>query len=121
MAGTVTVSEETFGSVKKIQWDWLSDASGDANKATTNPYEGEILFAVFEPDSGGTQPTDQYDVVINDPDGYDVLVGVGADLSNAANVYKLKAAMGAVKADVLNLVVSNGGNAKGGLVTLFIR
>ena len=42
MAGTVTTTEETFGSVKKITFDWLSSAGGAADATTTKLYNGII-------------------------------------------------------------------------------
>src|SRR3972149_747282 len=102
--GTVTVTEETYGSVKKVLFDWLSvDGGGDAGKArktTTNAYNGVLERAIFVPDGGGTQPTNAYDVTVEDEDGYDVLIGLGADLSNAAAVSKAHSnGLGAVAND----------------------
>ena len=124
--GTVTVTEETYGSVQKVLFDWLSvDGGGDAGKArktTANAYNGVLLRAVFVPDGGGTQPTAAYDVTVEDDDGYDVLIGLGADLSNAAAVSKAeKDGLGAVANDHLTVSVTNAGNAKGGAVILYIR
>lgn len=117
MAGTVTVSEERHGTLKKVHFTWTSSAGGAADGSTTKAYNGVLLRAVFVP--GGTTPTDQYDVVVNDADGYDVLAGHGANRSNAA-AETVVSAMGAVANDVLTLGVTNGGNAKGGEVILYI-
>jgi hypothetical protein len=121
--GTVTVTEERVGSVKKILFDWLSENgganAGKAQKTTTYAYNGTVARAVFVPDSGGTQPTDEYDVTVTDADGIDVLDGLGANLSNAATVTK-SAGLGLVANDTLTLNVTNAGNAKGGTVTLFL-
>ena len=119
--GTVTTVEITHTSIKQVQWDWLSTAGGAAGDTTTSYYNGRVISAVFEPDGGGTQPTDLYDVVVNDADGYDVLAGQGANLSNAATVYKVEANLGAAGESKLTLSVTNAGNAKGGKVTLYIR
>ena len=121
MTGTVTTTETTHPSVKRVQWDWLSTAGGAAGDTTTSYYNGRVISAVFEPDGGGTQPTDLYDVVVNDADGYDVLAGKGANLSNAASVYAMEANLSAVSESKLTLAVTNAGNAKGGKVTLYIR
>jgi hypothetical protein len=88
MAGTVTLIENVIGSVKKIEWDWLSDAAGDADQESVEVYNGELLFAAYTPDGGGTQPTNLYDVVVNDADGVDILGGDGIDKSNAAAVFQ---------------------------------
>ena len=123
MAGTVTVTENApINGVTRIQFDWLSDASGDATKTTSNAHSGHVMWAVLEPDSGGTQPTALYDVTVTDSDGYDVLNGGGANCSNAANVYKAaEDKLGMVYSSTLSLTVAAAGNAKGGKVTLFIR
>ncbi len=124
--GTVTVTEETFGSVKKILFDWLSENGGaddgKATKTTTNVYNGVLERAVFVPDSGGTQPDNLYDVEVLDADGYDVLIALGLNLSNAAAVSKSHAdGLGAVANDKLTLSVSGANSAKGGVVILYLR
>jgi len=120
MAGTVVTTEETYGSVKKVKFDWLSAATGAADATTTNAYNGLVIMAGFEPDSGGTQPDDNYDVTVKDADGYDILAGQGANLSHAAAVTKV-ASMGGVANDTLTLGVTGANAAKGGIVTLYIR
>jgi len=121
MAGTVTVSEEYFGGLLKVDWDWLSTAGGAADLVTANAYTGIVTRAVFIPDSAGTQPTDLYDVTVTDEDGADVLLGLGANLSNAATVQKHQGdGLGCVANDKLTVNVTNAGNAKGGRVILYI-
>lgn len=121
MAASVTVSEETFGSVKKITWSWTSAADGTASGTTTNTYNGKLERLVVIPGSAGDQPTDNYDLVINDGDGVDVLMGVGGNCSNA-NTEQAKAdALGVVANDQLTLEVTNAGNAKSVTVHLYLR
>lgn len=124
MAETCVCTEEIHGTVKKIAWDWLSAADGSVGsvtgRVTTNTYNGAVLRAVFVPDAAATQPSDNYDVVINDADGYDILAGQGANKSNAAAV-TVVASMGAVANDTLTLGVTNAGDSKGGIVYLYIR
>jgi len=120
MAGTVTVTEHRIGSVKKVEWSWISDGSGDADLITTKLYNGELVFAVYTP--GGTTPTADWDVVINDADGNDVLAGDGIDKSEAAITYQPAAtSLGAVAQSTLNLVVENAGDTKNGKVAIYIR
>lgn len=121
MAGTVTVTERTHTSVKKITWDWLSDASGNADLVTTAAYDGVIQRLVTVPDGGGTQPTDLYDLTITDGDGLDVLLGAGANRSNASTQQVASSSLGVVAGDTLTLNISNAGNAKGGVTHLYIR
>lgn len=121
-AQVVTKTEVTYTTVKKITWDWLSTDLGVVTSATTASFDGELIAAVFDPDAAGTQPTNAYDVTITDADGMDVLSGLGADLSNAATVIKKHTdGLGAVAGSVLTLNVSNAGDAKGGIVALYLR
>jgi len=128
MAGSVSITYSETRTVKKITLDWTSNASGDAT-VDTKALSGQILRVCFIPDSGGTQPTDQYDVVLNDADGIDVLEGLGANLSNSTSTDVVPVVtdgnagnMQPVAVDgVLSLAVSNAGNSKGGKVILYIR
>ena len=121
MAGTVTISEERFGSVKKILFDWISDASGDADAQTTKAYNGKILAVVTDPDDTDA-PTDNYDVTVTDQDGIDVLNGAGAnrDTANTEQVTD-ESLLGVVANDRLTVNVSNAGNANAGKVYVYIR
>lgn len=121
MAGTVTKVEETNGSITKITYDWLSDASGDVSaSATTAILDGQIIGVLFEPDSGGTAPSDLYDVTLLDADSRDLLFGQGMNLPQALDVAVLEN-LGQITNDALSLVVDNAGNAKGGVVVVYVR
>jgi hypothetical protein len=62
MAGTVTASEETYGTVKKITLAWTSATSGDVSgTATSNAYSGAISRFVTVP-STSAAPDLNYDV-----------------------------------------------------------
>lgn len=121
MAGTVTVTEEVGGGVSKVSFAFTSDATGAADGATTRVYTGAIMRVVFAPNTSTTQPTDLFDVVINDDDGADALMGNGANLSNVANTQKgQNDGLGVVKNTALTLGVTNAGNAKTGAVHVYI-
>ena len=120
MAGTVTITEETFGTVKKVKFAWTSDASGNADKTSAEAFSGAIERLVTVPD-GSDAPTDDYDVVVNDEDGNDVLMGAGADRDTANTEQVLASSLGIVANDKLDVVVSNAGNAKKGTVILYLR
>lgn len=120
MAGTVTVSEETSSIVKMIVWSWTSTAGGAADLSTAEYYSGRVIGANFVPGAGGVQPTDQYDVTITDKNGLDVLLGTGANRSNAA-ADPVQGDLGCMSTSKLTLNVSGAGNAKSGTVYLFIR
>ena len=121
MAGTVTVTEETYGTVKKLAWAWTSDASGDASGTTsTNAYNGAISRLVTVPD-GSDAPSPDYDIVVNDEDSTDVLMGAGTDRHTSTTEQVLASSLGFVANDKLSLVVSAAGDTKKGTVYLYIR
>lgn len=123
MAGTCTYTEETHGVVKLIAADWASDASGNVSgTATTGYYNGKLIYAAFDPDAGGTQPSDNYDVTVLDKNSIDVIHALGANKSNAANVEVDEYdGLGAVANSQLTVTVTNAGASKGGVVYLWIR
>ncbi|HEY3363952.1 MAG TPA: hypothetical protein VGK74_02715 [Symbiobacteriaceae bacterium] len=121
MAGTVTIAEETYSTMKKIAFAWTSTAGGIATATTDGAYSGEIRRLVTVPGTAGAQPTDQYDVTVNDQDGTDVLMGAGANRSNAATEQVLASSLGVVANDTLALSITNAGNAKSGTVYLYLR
>lgn len=54
MAESCTVTEETFGTIKKVKWAWVSAADGTVGAAliptvTSNAYSGEIVRLVTIP------------------------------------------------------------------------
>jgi len=121
MAGTVTTTEVTFSSPKKITFDWLSSAGGAADATTVNSYGGGVLLVAFVPDSGGTQPDDNYTVVLKNPDGIDLLAGQAvANRDDTATQY-LTSGMGALAAEKLTLGVTSAGSANGGTVIVYLR
>lgn len=109
--------------------NWTSDSSG--NYSGTVDVNGCILNAVFAPGSGGSQPSNNYDVTINDAQGVDILAGLGANLSNTTATRKIPlfpatdgttttAGPGAVNGQ-LTVAVANAGNAKSGTIVLYHR
>lgn len=121
MAGTVTVSEETHGTVKKIVFSWISDASGDASgTSTTSAYSGAISRLVTVPD-GVAVPSLNYDVYVYDEDTTDVLMAAGENRSDTATEQVLASSLGFVANDKLSLVVDAAGDSKKGTVYIYIR
>lgn len=121
MAGTVTITEVTHGSVKKITFDWLSSSGGAADGTTTKYYNGMVERVVFIPDSGGTAPTALYDVTLKDDDGADLLDGYAADRSATVIEALNPGGFGAIANTKLTLGVTNAGSAKGGIVHVYLR
>ena len=124
MAEACTITEETFGTVKKVTWAWTSAADGSVGAAavsttTTNAYSGKIERLVTDP--GATAPTDNWDLVISDEDGTDVLAGAGANRDTANTEQVLAASVGIVANDTLTMLVTNAGSGKTGTVYVYIR
>lgn len=120
--GTVTITEETFGSVKKITFAWTSDASGNVSGTlTTKSYNGALERLVTVPAGGGSAPTNLYDITMLDQDSTDVLMAAGADRSSANTEQVQRTSLGVVANDKLELRIANAGNAKSGTVYLYLR
>lgn len=121
-AGTVTIAEETYGTIKKIKFSWTSGdgaEDGTASGQTTHAYSGKILGLATDP--GSPAPTDNYDITVTDEDGMDVLMGGGADRDTANTEYVLSASLGAVANDKLTINVAAAGTNKKGIAYLYIR
>lgn len=83
MAGTTTLtSHKSFGTIRRLVVDWTADAA-DASvpSLAIPPIEGRIL--ALETNPGGTAPTDNYDITLNDAEGGDRLCGVGSNRDTA--------------------------------------
>ena len=118
MAGTVTITEITHTSAKKITFAWLS-ASGAADATTTNAFDGKIVGLTTDP--GSAAPEDNYDVAITDADGHDVLLGAGANRDTSNTEHVVGASLSAVAGSKLTLAITNAGDAKDGVVILWVR
>lgn len=84
VAGTITVvTADLGGGYTRYSIAWVSSAGGAVSENPVAVKRGNIRQVKFFPDAGGTQPTDLYDMTVLDADGFDVLAGIGANLSNA--------------------------------------
>lgn len=119
MAGTTTITYQEHRGIHVCTFTWLCDASGDADDGTTKAISGELLKVVTDPD-GTDVPTDNYDIVLNDENGLDV-AAAGLGNRDTANTEQALATLGSCFDGTLNLVVSNAGNAKRGVVKVFYR
>ena len=121
MAGTVTATDENIGTIRQVTFDWLSDSAGNVSGTTSGEiYNGEILGVLCIPDSGGTAPTDQYDVTLIDADSRDMLFGQGANLSGTLSVAILEN-LGFVATSTLAPTVANAGDENGGIIVVYVR
>lgn len=123
--GTVVVTVSNFRQVTdvtKYSIAWTSTAGGAVSGNALGIQRGWIFQAQFIPGAGGTQPTDLYDVVLNDAAGVDFLIGAGANLSNVTS--KLPTIWPHLYYDgtaPLDLVISNAGASKTGTFVLWVR
>lgn len=95
MAGSITAtSADLGGGVTEYTVAWTSDALGAVSGNAFSMKRGSIIAVEFVPGTGGTQPTDLYDVTCTDDEGSNVFDdgtgtgSVGTNLSNAAAVYR---------------------------------
>lgn len=129
MAGSLTSTHQEHRTVRKLSLTWTSDGSGDVNGNASPVFSGEILKVTFEPGSGGNQPSDLYDVVLNDEEGVDLLQGLGANLSNGNTTSVVPLDGDGTAADSVRVandgavtpVVQNAGATKQGTIHIFYR
>ena len=119
VCGATVITEETFGTVQKVKFAW-TDAAGSADGTTTKSYSGAVERLVTVP-SGTAAPSADYDVVINDADGTDILMGAGADRHTSNTEQVNASSLGIVANDQLTLAITNAGGSKEGIVYLYIR
>ena len=121
MAGTVTSTEITHTSVRKVTFAWTSSAGGAADGTTTAAFDGQLIGLTTIPSGGGTAPDANYDVAVNDADGHDVLLGAGLNRHTSNTEHVATASLGGVAGSKLTLAVTAAGAAKQGTVVLRIR
>lgn len=127
--GVQTITYARPRGIGQVSWAWTSDASGNVSGVDTESITGEILRVVTNP--GATAPTDNYDVVVNDADGVDVLAGTGANRDTATSEQAIPIIETTVGANTygyrvvvdgpLTLGITNAGATKQGTVTLYYR
>lgn len=136
VVGTTTVAKTNIdgsGGITKTTLSWTSDASGNVSGNSVPMHSGSIVVVEFVPGTGGTQPTDAYDISFLDPEGVNMFddgsgTSVGANLSNSASSHKIPFIGGGSVTYVrqwlpgatnYQLTVANAGNAKTGTVTIY--
>jgi hypothetical protein len=120
--GTATVSTTTvLGNVDRHTITWVSSAAG-AVSGNAFAVRGYLVQVRFVPDSAATQPTDLYDATLVDDHGIDVLNSAGSNLSNSTSLLVvLDPPVLLDGSHTLDLVIAAAGNAKGGVVTAWVR
>lgn len=133
VAGTVAVAAADIGGGYTCYTiAWVASAGGAVSENPVTIKRGRFHQVEFVPDAGGTQPTDAYDLTLLNAisGGFDFLLGVGADLSNANRkvVAPVAAASGVGsgagpifhRGGDLYPTIANAGNAKGGTIILTV-
>jgi hypothetical protein len=119
--------------IRKVICSWTSAADGTTS-GTTGKLVGTLIKATTNPD-GTAAPDDNYDVVLSDADGVDVLAIcqsslLNRDTANSEERYflvldaagtPLAKPVHPVVCGVLTVSVSNAGDSKSGVLTLFLR
>ncbi|HUU80402.1 MAG TPA: hypothetical protein VMW90_03055 [Acidobacteriota bacterium] len=70
--------------IRVVKWAWQCDIAGDVSGAYTLNMTGTLMGVKFAPAVSPDVPSHEYDVVINDADGVDILMGLGADRHQSA-------------------------------------
>lgn len=112
-AGTVTQEHQALGNIRRIVFTCTADAADGSFPATAVSVKFEGRLVSLETNPGSTAPTDDYDIVLTDAHGLDVLRGAGGnrDTANteiAAVVFSSTSAHPMVdETDTLTLAISN--------------
>jgi len=110
------------GKIFRQTWNWTSDASGDVDDSscTSKGINGDLLYCETNPDDTAA-PTDNYDGVLNNANGTDMMGGAMSDRDTANNELAtplVGAAYAYVRVDgPLSLVISAAGDTMQGSVT----
>lgn len=101
---------------------WTSTSGGDVN---TNPFTvvpGYLVSIRFIPGSGGSQPSDAYDVTLSDGIITDLTGGQGANLSNAvASTLSWNPPLFQDGTHTFDVVVAHAGSVKTGTVVIYVQ
>ena len=128
--GTVVVTTaDVGGGITKITVAWTSTAGGAVSANAFAVPRGELLQVTFVPGTGGTVPTDLYDVTIVDLNAVDVATGNGTDCSSTVTRVRVPLTGNAAAlthrifldgSSTLDVVVAAAGASKTGTVILLI-
>ena len=121
--GTITLTEITHGTVKKIKAEWVSGQGiheGTAEATTEFAYSGRLFGACTVPD-GVAAPTDDYDIEVLDNDSVDIALNALHDRDTADTEYVSEASMGGVAHSKITISIANAGDTKEGTLYLYIR
>lgn len=125
--GSVTITEQTFGTVKRIKFAWICGSSSQVDvvpaTSTTNAYDGKVLQVVTSPDATDA-PDANYDLKLKDADGVDQFCGSAANRHTSTTevlVHSSSTPLGACMGTKLYLDVAGAGTSNQGTVYVYIR
>ena len=120
MAGTIVVTSSEVG-LGAIEYSiaWTSDAAGAVSGIDVPVMAGTLMRAATVPAAAGDAPTDNYDVVVTDAYGVDLLAAAGANRSATVS-QGLSPGVAMVRGNI-QPTISNAGNAKKGTLSLVVR
>ena len=121
--GSAQITEETYGSVKLIKYEWTAGTGGTvlADCTSESFYCGQLLSVVTVPGTAGDAPTDDYDVTLLDKYDVDLMADAGADRATGTTETILSGSLGAVVNSQIELNVANAGSAGTGVVYVTVR
>lgn len=112
----------TISGITQIAIDWTSDATNDAT-ITLSGVAGILHRVSFNPDAGGTQPDDNYDVTISDVDGVQLFTTSTLDETNSSTVAILVTdGSGYIPTPILGdmtIVIGAAGAGNGGIIRFY--
>jgi hypothetical protein len=121
-AGTVVVESRGSEGVMTYTLAWTSTSGGAVNGNQFRTIHGRVSQIRIVPGTGGTQPSDNYDVTLIDPAGIDLLNASGVDQSNSVGEYfMMDPPIHVTTQNLLDLVITNAGSAKTGTVTVWVQ
>ena len=123
-AGTATLSESSFGSVRKITFSWLSGTStqvGTVTATSVELYDGELLGVRTIPGAGAEAPADNYDVALLDDAGHDLMLGSGLNRDTVNTEHINASSLSVVPPGRITLSISGAGSANRGTVIVWMR
>ncbi|MBE9509142.1 MAG: hypothetical protein IMY86_13980 [Chloroflexi bacterium] len=116
------ITETTLGTVKKIVFDWTNDDAGRVIGWTTKVYSGRLI-AVQSVPNAFTPPPNDYDILLYDADGMDLMHGLGFDINpgDVTAYWTEEDKLGAAMHSKLQFTTHDAGAGKKGVTVFWIR
>jgi hypothetical protein len=127
---TDPVVAEGDGSIRKCTYPWTSNAAGNYDSGTSFFMNGAIYAIRAVESTGANTPSDQYDVILLDKEGNDVLIGAGQNIQTSSGgstgttswATPVTAQGGFVPLvnEPTSLKISNAGSVKSGIFEVYL-